>query len=128
MTPPYAAAAVMVAAEIFESRWQAAPSVGKMLERVRDLWHRHLFVLFLMHPSLWWVLYLYTERGFHGALLGAVVVMKGSDLAFKIWMVKKLEEAEAGPGFRAMLAMPVPGWMTTINVLIYPVAVYAALV
>ena len=127
MTSPLWAAAVLVAAEVFESRWQSAATIGEIIERVRAVWRHHLILLFLMHPSLWWVLYLYTERNFHGLLLGAIVVMKGSDVAFKIWLAEKVNEGSESSELREVMAMPVSPWMLTLNIVLYPLAVYAAL-
>ncbi len=121
------ATAVLLVAEVYESLWQSAPTLGALLGRVRAYWRRHLFVLFFMHPSLWWTLFLYVAYGFNGTLLGMMVVMKASDLALKIWMVQRLEEGRVSPEMAAMLSQPLAPWMPWINVLIYPFLLSLAL-
>ena len=117
----------LVACEVFESWWQHDMTLGRILEKIRGYYHTNIFLLFAMHPSLWLVLYLYVARGFHGALLGAIVVMKASDLLFKLWMVQKIDRGELTPDFRAMLSMPLATWMPWINVVIYPALLALAL-
>jgi hypothetical protein len=111
---------VLLGMEIFESWWQQAPTLEGVLQKIRGYSRTNIFLLFAMHPSFWFVLFLYVTRGFHGALLAMIVVMKASDIAFKLWLVTKMERGELSDDFRAMLRMPLSPWMPWINVLIYP--------
>ncbi|WP_201354066.1 hypothetical protein [Hydrogenimonas urashimensis] len=111
---------VLLGCEIFESWWQHDGTLGGVLVKIRYHFHTHLFLLFAMHPSFWFLLFLFVARGFHGTLLGLILVMKASDIAFKLWIVKKIDEDALSPDFRAMLAMPLSPWMPWINVVIYP--------
>ena len=111
---------LLILCELFESWWQHAPTLGAILEKIRFYYRRNIFILFFMHPSLWLVLFLFVSHGFHGTVLSLIVVMKASDLAFKLWMIQKLEKGEISPDFRAMLSMPLAHWMPWINVVIYP--------
>ena len=111
---------VLLGMVVFESWWQQAPTLEGVLERIRGYYRVSVFWLFLMHPSFWFVLFLYVAKGFHGALLGMILVMKASDIAFKLWLVTKIERDELSPDFRAMLRMPLSPWMPWVNVLIYP--------
>ena len=113
--------------ELFESWWQHAPTLGAILEKIRFYYRQNIFLLFLMHPSLWLVLFLFVAHGFRGTVLSLILVMKASDLAFKLWMIQKLEKGEISPDFRAMLSMPLAPWMPWINVAIYPTLLIFAL-
>ena len=117
----------LIACELFESWWQHAPTLGGILENVRRWYHRHLFLLFAMHPSFWLVLFIFLEQGGRGTLLSLIVVMKASDIVFKLWMVKKIDTGSLSPDFRAMLSLPLSPWMPWINVVIYPALLAAAL-
>ena len=113
--------------ELFESWWQHAPTLGAILEKIHSYSRRNVFLLFFMHPSLWLVLFLFVAHGFRGTVLSLIVVMKASDLAFKLWLIQKLENGEVSPDIRAMLSMPLAPWMPWINVLIYPTLLIFAL-
>ncbi len=113
--------------ELFESWWQHAPTLGAILEKIHSYYRRNVFLLFFMHPSLWLVLFLFVAHGFRGTILSLIVVMKASDLAFKLWLIQKLENGEVSPDIRAMLSMPLAPWMPWINVLIYPTLLIFAL-
>ena len=80
-----------------------------------------------MHPSFWLVLFLFLLNGMHGTLLSLILVMKGSDLVFKLWLVQKSENGDLSPDFRAMLSMPLSPWMPWVNVVLYPALLALAL-
>ncbi len=116
----------LILCELFESRWQRAPTMGGILQNVSHYYHRNIFILFLMHPSFYLVLYIFLYYGAHGITLSIVLVMKAADIASKLWMVKELEKGTLSSEFRAMLSMPIPHWMPWINVIIYPALVAVA--
>ncbi|WP_457596922.1 hypothetical protein [Hydrogenimonas sp.] len=111
---------LMIAFELFESRWQRASTLLGVLENVRRQYHRSLFRLLGLHPSFWFCLWLYFGAGVHGPWMAAIVVMKGSDIAFKLWMVQKLEKDELSGEMRLMLQSPLAPWMPWLNVVVYP--------
>ena len=118
---------LLILCELFESWWQHAPTLGAILEKIHRYYKQNIFLLFLMHPSLWLVLFLFVAHGFRGTLLSLIVVMKASDLAFKLWLIGKIEKEQLSPDFRAMLDMPLAPWMPWINVAIYPILLMFAL-
>ena len=111
---------LLVACEVFESWWQHALTLGGILEKIRHYYDTNIFLLFLMHPSFWLVLFIFVASGFRGILLSLILIMKATDIAFKLWMVQKMEDDTFSPDFRAMLQMPLSVWMPWINVVIYP--------
>ncbi len=119
--------AALILCELFESYWQQAPTMGAILEKIARYYHKNLFILFLMHPSFYLVLYIFLYYGAHSILLSLVIVMKGADIATKLWMVKKIEAKTLSAEFRAMLSMPIPHWMPWINVVLYPALTALAL-
>ncbi len=121
------ALSALIFCELFESRWQQAATLGGMLENVERYYRKNIFLLFLMHPSFYLLLFIYLYFGAHSILLSIVAVMKGADIATKLWMIKKLQSSRIPPEFRAMLSMPIPHWMPWINVVIYPALTSLAL-
>ncbi|MCF6201378.1 MAG: hypothetical protein L3J42_04555 [Hydrogenimonas sp.] len=119
--------AALILCELFESYWQQGPTFGKVLENIERYYRKNIFLLFLMHPSFYLVLYILLLNGGHGALLGLILVMKGADIATKLWMIQTFEKGNLSAEFRAMLSMPIPHWMPWINVLIYPALLSFAL-
>jgi len=111
---------LLVGFELFESWWQHAPTLSGVLEKIRSYYHINIFILFLMHPSFWLVLFIFLYQGGKGTLLSLILVMKAADIAFKLWMVRKIDEGALSPEFRAMLDMPLDPWMPWINMAIYP--------
>ncbi|BDY13401.1 hypothetical protein [Hydrogenimonas cancrithermarum] len=118
---------LLILCEIFESWWQHAPTLGGVLEKVRHYYHIDIFVLLLMHPSFWLVLFIFLYQGGRGTLLSLILVMKAADLAFKLWMVRKIDEGALSAEFRGMLSVPLSPWMPWINVVIYPALLAMAL-
>ena len=117
----------LIICELFESRWQYASTMGGVLENIEHYYKKSIFLLLLMHPSFYLVLFILIYNGAHGILLGIMVVMKGADIATKLWMISSLEKGTLSPEFRAMLSMPIPHWMPWINVVIYPALLSLAL-
>jgi len=118
---------MMVFFEFFESWWQHDTTVGGMLEKIQALSRTNIFLLFAMHPSFWLVLFIYVARGFHGTMLAIILVMKATDIAFKLWMIDKTEHSELPPDLQAMLSLPLSSWMPWINVIVYPLLLIFAL-
>ena len=118
---------LLVCFEMFESWWQHDVTLGRMLEKIRHYYHTNIFLLFIMHPSFWLVLYLFVKADFRGTLLSLMLVMKAVDIAFKLWMVAKIDEGALSSDFRAMLDMPLAPWMPWINMAIYPLMLAFAL-
>jgi hypothetical protein len=102
--------------------------MGGILEKIAHYYHNNIFILFLMHPSFYLVLFIFLYYGAHSIALSIVIVMKGADIATKLWMVKSLEKGSLSPEFRAMLSMPIPHWMPWLNVVVYPAIVALALI
>ena len=117
----------LILCELFESLWQYAPTMGGILEKIAHHYRNNIFILFLMHPSFYLVLFIFLYYGSHSIALSIVIVMKGADIATKLWMVKSLEKGTLSPEFRAMLSMPIPHWMPWLNVVVYPAIVALAL-
>ena len=118
---------LLLVCELFESWWQHASTMRGILDKIGHYFKTNIFLLFAMHPSLWLVLFIYVAHNFHGTLLSIILVMKASDLAFKLWLVKKLEENSLPPDFKAMFSLPLQPWMPWINVVIYPALLALAL-
>ncbi|WP_353661250.1 hypothetical protein [Hydrogenimonas sp. SS33] len=118
---------LLLGCEIFESWWQHAPTLGGVLKNLARWFHTNIFLLFLMHPSFWLVLFIFLHNGMRGTLLSLILVMKGSDIAFKLWLVQKSDRGELSPDFQAMLSMPLAPWMPWVNVVFYPALLALAL-
>ncbi len=117
----------LILCELFESWWQHAPTMGKVLMNIERYYRQGIFLLLGMHPSFWLVLYLFVAHGFQGVWLSLIVVMKASDIAFKLWLIQKRQRHELSPDFQAMLDLPLSPWMPWINVAIYPILLGLAL-
>ncbi|WP_457597940.1 hypothetical protein [Hydrogenimonas sp.] len=117
----------LILCELFESYWQQAPTMGGMLERIARIYRSNILLLFMMHPSFYLVIFIFLYYGGHGTLLSIILVMKGADIATKLWMVQKIEKRELASEFQAMLSTPIPHWLPWINVVLYPALLTVAL-
>ncbi len=117
----------LIGCELFESWWQHAPTLGGIIGNIRRWYHRNIFLLFAMHPSFWFVLFLFVYMRGQGTVLSLILVMKASDIVFKLWLVRKVDTKTLPEDFEAMLYMPLAPWMPWINVVIYPALMALAL-
>jgi hypothetical protein len=124
---PSFALLLLVGCELFESWWQHAPTLGGVIENIRHWYRKNVFLLFAMHPSFWLVLFWFLYQQGRGTVLSLILVMKASDIVFKLWIVKKIETKSLSEDFKAMLTIPLSPWMPWINVVIYPALMAIAL-
>ena len=120
--------ALSVLAEIVETAWQYAPSMREVMERVRRLYSRSIFLLLLGHTGYLYILWLSLRYDLLNWPIVVAIALKTLDIFTKIEMVRKIYvRGETDPVTEEMLAMRMPPWLWLIGPLTYPWLVWLAL-
>jgi len=118
----------MALLEIFEASWQKAESVEGILYNSYLHYQKSIFVLFLMHPTFYFVLFvsLFTQTLNFGII--AILTLKAIDLIFKIDIIKKhFIENNLDDAFRVILKSEVEPWIFSMGLLLYVPILYISL-
>ena len=110
--------------ELFEISWQKAPTLGEVLERIYRYYSKNIFLLFLMHPTMYLAIYLMmiTDYNIYIQILFGI---KLSDIALKLLFVHKVfVKQEIENELTMMLDMPVEWYMLYFGVVFYPVLIW----
>jgi len=118
---------LFIAAELFEVWWQKAPTLYGVLERIYNYYHKNIFLLFLMHPTLYIAIYLMIVSGYD-LYLQVLLGFKLGDIALKLLFVQKVfVKREIDEEFSLMLQTKIEWYMLYFGVLFYPVLIYLGL-
>ena len=111
--------------ELFEVSWQKAPTLYEMLENIYRYYHKSIFLVFLLHPTIYLSIYLMIISGYN-IWTQIVFGLKLSDIALKLLFIKKifLESDEIDHQTKMMLFMKIENWMLYIGMIFYPVMIY----
>jgi hypothetical protein len=114
--------------ELFEARWQQAPTLLLILTRIRAQYEKSIFRFFFLHPTylvaIW--LILYTQLSIPSVIL---LFLKTVDIATKIVLMQQVfEKNEVSQQLHDMLMMPLEKWMPYMGVAVYtPLLLWALL-
>jgi len=119
----------MILLELFEASWQKAQSVEGVLYNAYIYYQKSIFLLFLMHPTFYFVLFvsLATQTLNFGII--AILTLKAMDLIFKIDILKKhFIEHNLDLAFEGMIKAKVEPWLFSMGVLLYVPILFVSLV
>lgn len=118
---------LFIAAEIFEISWQKSPTLLSMLEKIYGYYQKSPYLLYLMHPSYIFALYLFYLSNYNLWIL-AILMIKSIDIIFKVQLIQKhFVLDELSEEMKAMLKLPLHPIMLTMGLMIYPYLLYLAL-
>jgi hypothetical protein len=118
---------LFIAAEIFEILWQKSPTLLSMLEKIYGYYQKSPFLLYLMHPSYIFALYLFYLSNYNLWIL-AILMIKSIDIIFKVQLIQKhFIHDELSEEMKAMLRLPLHPIMLTMGLMIYPYLLYLAI-
>ncbi|SFV50360.1 hypothetical protein MNB_SM-7-1064 [hydrothermal vent metagenome] len=119
--------ALYIAFELFEIWWQKAPTLYGVLENIYKYYQKSIFVLLLIHPTFYLLVYLMMISGYD-LYLQIALGLKLSDIALKILFVQKVFiKQEIDAEFKMMLGMRMEWYMLYLGVIFYPVMIYLGL-
>ena len=118
---------LFIAAEIFEIAWQKSPTLLSMLEKIYGYYQKSPFLLYLMHPSYIFALYLFYLSNYNLWIL-VILMIKSIDIIFKVQLIQKhFVLDELSEEMKAMLKLPLHPIMLTMGLMIYPYLLYLAI-
>jgi len=111
---------LMVALEILEANLQTASTIGLMVDRLYSYYQKSVFLLFLVHPTLYFVLLVSIATKTFNIYIIIILVIKVFDILFKIEMIKqKYIEKKVDIELVPILDMPITPLMHYLGVLMY---------
>ncbi len=119
--------ALYIACELFEIWWQKSDTLYGVLENIYRYYSKSIFILLLIHPTFYLLVYLMMASGYN-LYLQIALGLKLSDIALKILFVQKIFiKEEINEEFRMMIGMKMEWYMLYFGVLFYPVLIYLGL-
>ena len=111
---------LMVALEILEANLQKAPTIGLMIDRLYSYYQKSVFLLFVVHPTLYFVLLVSIATKTFNIYIIIILVIKVFDILFKIEMIKqKYIDKKVDIELVPILDMPITPLMHYLGVLMY---------
>jgi len=118
---------LFIAAEIFEILWQKSPTLLSMLDKIYGYYNKSPYLLYLMHPSYIFALYLFYLSNYNLWIL-VILMIKSIDIIFKVQLIQKhFVLDELSEEMKAMLNLPLHPIMLTMGLMLYPYLLYLAL-
>lgn len=118
---------LFIAAELFEMLWQKSQTLLQMLEKIYGYYQRSPYLLYLMHPSYIFSLYLLFISDF-SLWIAAIVAIKSLDIVFKILLIHKyFVQHELSEEMELILAQRLHPFMLSIGLFFYPFLLFQAL-
>jgi len=111
---------LMVALEILEANLQKASTIGLMVDRLYSYYQKSVFLLFLVHPTLYFILLVSIATKTFNIYIIILLVIKVFDILFKIEMIKqKYIDKKVDIELVPILDMPITPLMHYLGVLMY---------
>ena len=110
--------------ELFEIWWQKSDTLYGVLQNIYRYYEKSIFLLLLIHPTFYLLVYLMMASGYD-IYLQIALGLKLSDIALKILFIQKVFiKQEMDEEFRMMLGMKMEWYMLYFGVVFYPVLIY----
>jgi hypothetical protein len=118
---------LFIAAELFEMLWQKSPTLLQMLEKIYSYYQRSPYLLYLMHPSYIFSLYLLFISNF-SLWIAAIVGIKSLDIVFKVLLIHKhFVRHDLSEEMEMLLSQRLHPFMLSIGLFFYPFFLFQAL-
>jgi hypothetical protein len=119
----------MVILEIFEASWQRADSVEGILYNSFHYYKKSIFLLFLMHPTFYFILFVSLLTSTINFGMVAILTLKSIDLIFKVDIIKKhFIDGKLNGAFEEILRSKVDPWIFSMGLLLYPPILFVSLI
>ncbi|BAF70561.1 hypothetical protein [Nitratiruptor sp. SB155-2] len=114
--------------ELYESSWQRGSTLGAIINNIYTRYKKSMFYLILSHPAFIFCLYLGVQYDLTNFWFLSILFMKFLDISYKLVLAKKIEENRIEEVLPVPSDMPIQPWMMYLNVILYPVLLYLALI
>jgi len=106
--------------ELIEANFQKAPTLAMMIERLYGYFKKSVFLLFLIHPTFYFVLFVSIYSGVLNFYIISILLVKAFDIFFKIEMIKqRYIKKEMDAELASMMGMKITPWMSYLGVVMY---------
>jgi len=120
---------ILIVLELFEAYWQRSDTMTGLLANGYYYYQKSIFLLFLMHPSFYFILFvlLYTDT-LNGWIV-AILLFKSIDIFLKIALMRSLfVYDDLTQEIRDIIGEPLSPWLFSMGLGVYPIMLYYALV
>jgi len=118
---------LFIFAELFELLWQKSPNLLLMIEKIYTYYQKSPYLLYLMHPTYIFSIYLFYLSHYNLWIL-VILVIKSIDIMFKVLLIHKhFVLDELSDELKLMLEQPLHPLMLAMGLTLYPYLLYLAL-
>jgi len=113
--------------ELFELYWQKSPTLLAMIEKIYAYYKKSPYLLYAMHPSYIFSIYLFYLSQYNLWIL-AIIVIKSIDIIFKVILIQKyFVDQNMSDEVKMMLSQPLHPFMLTMGLMLYPYLLFLAI-
>ncbi len=119
---------ILIALELFEANWQRSDTISGLLANLYYYYRKSIFILFLMHPSLYFVLYvMFLTDSINGWMI-SILLIKSTDILMKISLMRSLfVYDDLDQELKDVIDEPITPWLFTVSMMVYPPLFYYGL-
>ena len=111
---------LMVMLEIIEANFQRASTFEGMIERLYHYYQQSVFLLFLVHPTFYFVLFVVLYLDLWNFFTIAILALKSLDIFFKVEIIRQRYIREKmDEELQIMMKMRLAPWVYLLGVIIY---------
>jgi len=119
---------ILVVLELFEVTMQRADTLYGVIEKLNVWYQKSIFTFFLIHPSLYFVLFVAIVTDVLNIYMILILAFKTFDLFYKIELIKTIFIKQKVPAdLSVMLEWKIPSWFFFLGVTLYPPLLFYAL-
>ena len=119
---------MMIFLELLEAHFQRANTVGEMIDRLYGYYNKSVFLFFISHPTLYFVLCVAIYFDILNFSIMAILLFKGLDIFFKVEMIKqRYFQNEMDSEMSQILNSKMAPWMGLLGVFTYVPLLFMAI-
>ena len=120
---------ILIILEIFEIWWQKAPTIEKVISQTYLYYQKSIFVLFLTHPSFYFVVFIIIYTKILNIWMIAILFIKIIDIFFKLTLIKGLyQDGDIDEKIRIVIKQPLNQWLFLTGLGLYPFLLFYGLI
>jgi hypothetical protein len=115
-----------ISLEIFESNWQKADTFYGVIKNNYKVYEKNIFLYFILNPTFFFSIYLAMKFNNFGFLMSSIIVLKFTDICFRLFLMKKIEDDE---DITQLVPIDINYSLTIryFNVILYPITFFLSL-
>jgi len=115
-----------ISLELFESNWQKADTFYGVIKNNYKVYEKNIFLFFILNPTFFFSIYLAMKFNNYGFLMSSIIVLKFTDISFRLYLMKKIQDDE---DITPLVPMDINYSFTLryFNVIVYPIAFFLSL-